>query len=318
MIAVGLAALLVMVALVIDPTTYAQSVTNGLLLFVMSVLPSMLPFFFLSGLFIASGLAARITSRTRWVGKLYHAPSDGAYVLLLSFLSGYPVGAKLTAELYEQGRIDTRGAKHLTAFTSATGPMFVLGAVAGSILHDPRAGLCILAAHYLSALINGLLYRGKRQDYSFTPRALPPVEMDRMLWDTACNTVLGLMVAGLYITLFNVLADMANQIGLWGLLVGLLEKMGANPALSRGIVFGLTEMTRGCVELAGSGASIRIVAPLCCMLISFGGLCVALQSIAYLSKCKVKPLYYLLCKTTQGLLSLGLCFLFCLALPAAP
>jgi sporulation integral membrane protein YlbJ len=234
--------------------------------------------------------------------------------MLMSFLSGYPVGAKLTAEMYEQGIIDKSGAKRMASFTSATGPMFVIGAVGTQILHDYRAGLCILAAHYLATFINGFIYRGKRQKYGCTDNIIAPVKMDKLLWETAYNTVISLLVSCVYIVMFNMIADILADLGVIGAVSNALSLLGVTTPLGTALVYGLTEMTRGCVLLATCSLPIATTAPLCCMLISFGGLSVCLQSVAYLSKCRVNPLYYLLTKSTQALLGYLLCRLFCLLL----
>ena len=312
-LALAAASLLLMVALILNPSVYAQSVTEGLLMYVVSVLPSMLPFFFLSGLLTGTGFAGKM-SRVRLAKPLFHAPDVGLYVMLMSFLSGYPVGAKLTAEMYEKGVIDAQGAKKMLSFTSATGPMFVVGAVGTQILHSYRAGLCILAAHYLATFLNGLLYRGRKQKYGHCDNVTSLVQMDKLLWETAYNTVISLLVSCVYIVMFNMIADVLNDIGVFGAIADGLSTLGVTTALGSALVYGFTEMTRGCVMLAETALPLATTAPLCCLLVSFGGLGVCLQSTAYLTKCHVKPLYYLATKTTQALMAFGLCRLFVLAL----
>jgi len=312
-IAVAILSVGLMIALIVQPQRYAQSVSNGLMMYVVSVLPSMLPFFFLSGLLTGTGVAGKL-SQINITKKLYHAPSEGLYVMVMSFLSGYPVGAKLTAEMYEHGVIDRDGAKKMISFTSATGPMFVVGAVGTQILHNYKAGLCILAAHYLATVLNGFIYRGKRKHYGVNTNVAQPVKMDKLLWETAYNTVISLLVACVYIVMFNVIADIMEDLGVFRALSRALLALGIAPQAGVSVLYGLTEMTRGCVLLSQSALPITITAPLCCLLITFGGLSVCLQSVAYLAKCHVNPLRYLLAKTTQAILSFGLCMLFCLAL----
>ena len=120
-------------------------------------------------------------------------------------------------------------------------------------------------------------------------------------------------------TTVSVMGSICGWVILFRVLIAFLERwfLWLIPYPGRLVLIGMLELTNGCCGL-GEIANIPLRFTLAAGFLSFGGLCVALQSIAYLSKCKVNPLYYLLCKTTQGLLSLGLCFLFCLALPAAP
>ena len=311
--ALALAAVGLIIALLINPTRYAQSITDGLMMYVVSVLPSMLPFFFLSGILTGTGVAGKL-SRLHLTKPLFHAPDEGLYVMLMSLLSGYPVGAKLTAELYEQGVIDTLGAKKMVAFTSATGPMFVVGAVGAQILHDYRAGLCILAAHYLATFLNGLLYRGRKQKYGHSDLVSAPVKMDKLLWETAYNTVISLLVSCVYIVIFNMVADVLSDLGVMRIGADILSHIGVTTPTGTALLYGLTEMTRGCVLLSQTSLPITLTAPLACLLVTFGGVSVHVQSVAYLAKCRVNPFWFLLTKSTQALLSFGICTLMCLAL----
>ena len=303
----------VMAALIADPARYTQSVKDGLKLFAVSVLPSMLPFFFLTGLLTATGLAVRLARRGgKLVAKLYGAPSIGLYVMLMSCLSGYPVGAKLTAELCDKGLLTPEGAKRILPFTSATGPMFVVGAVGAGLLGSPEAGLIIAGAHYLATILNGLLYRRKRT-FADLPLALSTPDSDRLLWDVALNTATSLLVAGVFIVVFNLLADVADDLLLTTAMTNELIVFDVPQGIAHALTMGVFEMTRGCALLA-QVASVKVVAPLCAFLVSFGGLSVTLQSVAYLARCKISAGYYLLTKTTQSLLALGLGYLLSLAL----
>lgn len=303
----------VMAALIVDPARYTQSIKDGLKLFTLSVLPSMLPFFFLTGLLTATGLAVKLAKKGgKILAKLYGAPAIGLYVMLMSCLSGYPVGAKLTAELYEKGLLTQEGAKRILPFTSATGPMFVVGAVGAGLLGSAKAGLVIAGAHYLATFLNGLLYRRNRR-YEDTPLPLVAASGERLLWDTALNTATSLLVAGVFIVVFNLLADVADDLLLTTAVTNELVVFGLPQGIAHALTMGLFEMTRGCALLAELG-SVKTVVPLCAFLVSFGGLSVTLQSVAYLARCKVSAGYYLLTKTTQSLLALGLAYLLSLAL----
>ena len=309
-IAAAVCAFALMIALLVNPQRYTQSVYNGLLLYCVSILPTMLPFFFLSGILTGTGIAGKL-SGNNLIPTLFHAPGEGLYVIALSMLSGYPVGAKLTAELYEAGAIDKLGAHKMVAFCSATGPLFMLGTVGTNILHDYNAGWCILAAHYVATLANGLLFRGKKTPVSAERVATPPIDTDKLLWNAAYNTVIALLVAGVFIVTFNMVADVLYDVGVLRTVAHWLALTGVPIDAAEALVYGGTEMTRGCILMAQTDLQRPLKTALCCMMITAGGLCVALQSVAYLGKCHINPLHYLLCKTTQAAMASGLCYAFC-------
>ena len=96
-----------MVLIAVKPDYFSASAARGLALFATSVLPSVFPFFFCSTFLTAMG-AAKALSRigAKPVRALFNAPPEGAYALTMSMLSGYPVGAAVTADLYERAAID--------------------------------------------------------------------------------------------------------------------------------------------------------------------------------------------------------------------
>ena len=105
----GGAAFMIILVL-IDPTTYLQSALVGLELFGTKVAPALFPFFFFAGILTRCGFAEGMGRLLRRPAKLlYRVPGCGGYVWCMSILSGYPVGAKLTRELYDGALTDAAG-----------------------------------------------------------------------------------------------------------------------------------------------------------------------------------------------------------------
>lgn len=306
---------ILLIILIAKTDVYLQSVKNGLNLYVTAVLPSMLPFFFFSKLLteldFASDAGKLLRSPLR---KLYAAPPVGGYVLIMSMLCGYPVGAKLIGELYSGGIINEKEGRKIAAFTSTSGPLFIVGTVGVSMFGNKTYGFALLISHYLGALLNGLLYRGKTS----SPPGSKPVptteKAEDILNKSMLNTFLSVGIVGGYITIFNLLLDVCTNTGLIPLISRAMENLGVNGRITSGVAGGLIEMTKGCLLLSCSGFPILVTLPLCSFLIAFGGLSVTFQSLTFLSGIKISPAYYLLTKFTQGLLSAVICFLICLLL----
>lgn len=296
----------VLILLLLDPSRYFQSVKGGAMLFLSSVLPSMLPYFFFTKLLTATGCVSALSGTVgRPVARLYRISPVASYPLLMSFLSGYPIGARVIGDLCEKGLLSPEEGARASAFASTSGSMFVLGSVGAVILKDVAAGGVILAAHYLGALLNGFLYRGKKGTTA-PSLALPHFsrEQENLLSDAMYESVLSLALVGGFIAIANLLGDMATDI---------LSRMGlgavfAEGKLLSGLLYGAFEVTRGCVEFAALGAGRAMTAALCCLAVSFGGLSVILQSLAFLGKTGIKKGRFLLMKSTQAGISFGLCF----------
>lgn len=293
--------LIVLLLLLISPARYFLSVQSALLLFASAVLPSMLPYFFFTKLLTGTGCVSALTATVgKPLGKMYKLSPIVAYPFLMSLLSGYPVGARVLADLYSKGLIDREDALRAASFTSTSGSMFVLGSVGAVILKDVSGAIVILAAHYLGAFLNGLLYRGKGSRRAFPVLTFP--ESESLLSDAMYESVLSLALVGGFIAVAGLLGDMFFDV---------LSRIGVGVFLSGkvggAILYSAFEVTRGCVEISALGLGRVMTASLACFAVSFGGLSVILQSVAFLGKTGLKGGKFLLMKTTQAAISFALC-----------
>lgn len=318
-IAACIAIIVFMIMMLIKPKFYLESAQRGLTLYATSVLPSLFPFYFFSLLLTYIGSAKAISSVfQKPVRLLYNAPKESAYVLLLSMLSGYPVGASMTAELYSAGAISAKEAKSIAAFASTSGPVFMLGTVGSAIFNDSRVGIIILCAHYLSAIINGLIFRVPKGNKIKFGKRTKPVEnsaedivilsredTDSIMSRTIANSTLSMLYVGGYIVLCGMLVDTLTLLNIDALLLSALGDEAGMPVLS--LIEGLIEMTRGSIACSQC-VSRNLGVALCAGIISFGGLSVMLQNYTYLSKCNMKFWEIVLRKGVQSIIAFTLAY----------
>lgn len=304
--------------LVINPERYIQSIFNGMLLFAKNVAPALFPFFFFTKILTGLGGANAMGKLLKKpISRLYNAPSQSGYILVMSLLSGYPVGAKLIDDFYENGNFSIENCKKVCSFTSTSGPLFVVGTVGTLMLSSPKAGYVLFLCHALGALVNGLLYRGRKME----EKALPPpitAKDEELLGKSITSSILSVLVVGGYIAIFSMIIDIADDFkiidGLSFLLAKPLALFNVPQEVAKASVMSLIEITRGCQAFAQSGVDIKIILPFIAGLLSFGGLSITFQSLTFLRNCKIKTSFYFLVKLTQAiltfLLSLGIVEIF--------
>ena len=209
-----------MVMLIVRPAYFLDSASRGLLLFATSVLPAVFPFFFCASLLTALG-AANSVSRlaARPVAALFRSPPSGAYVFTLSLLSGYPIGAATVADLCLNGVINRSEAKKIASFTSTSGPVFVLGTVGSVIFGDPACGALLLIAHYASALVTGLVFRGRETTGDGVRMLSAERDADGALSRSIASSSLAMLAVGGYIVVGNMLTVACAVISFGGLSV---------------------------------------------------------------------------------------------------
>jgi len=114
--------------------THAQEAAayaaDGFLLWYSRMIPSLLPFMILSGLMIRMGLSQRLG---KWfqpvLTPLLRCRPEVNYGVLMGFFCGFPMGARVAAQLYQAGKIDRREARFLLAFCNNIGPVYFCGFV---------------------------------------------------------------------------------------------------------------------------------------------------------------------------------------------
>ena len=202
----SVATVILMLGLALQPAVYTEAVYQGLVIWATKVLPAMLPYFILTRVLTGFGLVPSVSRALSPVcKKLYRVPGAGGYAYLMSVISGYPVGARVTLDLAEQGLLDADSATRTATFTSTSGPLFILGTVA-TLLDSYRIGAVILISHLLAAAINGLLYRRVGKPYSPPSAPIRPMREDAVY-----SSVLSVLTVGGYIAIFFVIATFLER-----------------------------------------------------------------------------------------------------------
>lgn len=97
----------------------------GLKLWFEKMIPSLLPFMILSGIVIRLGLTETIASFIYpLVRPVYHVRKNVCYCMMLGFLCGFPMGARVVSDLYSRGQLTREEGEYLLAFCNNIGPVY--------------------------------------------------------------------------------------------------------------------------------------------------------------------------------------------------
>jgi len=273
-----------------DVNAFIDAGRRGVLLFGRNVMPVLFPFFFISGLLVEIGFF----SGFRRFGK-------SVPIFALSLLSGYPTGARLLRDLYKRGEITREQAIRIATYTSTCSPIFVIATLGACFYQSAAVGVLIFAAHVLGAVVNGVIYRkvSFRSDTpSLGPCRVPPLFLrgESLNKSDARDDMAEAISNSLYSAVQNILA-------VGGLIIVffiMTSMFGGGVVLS-----GLLEMTNGVFQ-ASTKAPTSLLIP--CAIISFGGLCVAVQGAVFMSAFRMPLWFYLLFKVTHMIFAVIICF----------
>jgi sporulation integral membrane protein YlbJ len=339
--AAGLAA--VAVLLLSYPQQSLSAALRGVSIWWDVLFPALLPFFIISEVLLGFGIVHFFgTLLDPLMRPLFRIPGIGGFAMALGFASGYPVGARLTSQLWEQRLVSRVEGERLVAFITTSDPIFLIGAVAVGFFRDASLAVILGIAHYGSAVLVGLGMRfyGRKEDDSERERervaeaVSPPAERRhrrRSVWVRAFHAMhaarvkdgrpFGLLLSGAVgnalqmnfvvgglVVFFSVVLEVLTSAGVMGLLhagIGAgLRLFGLPPALSQAVVSGLFEVTLG-AKAAAAGAGLPLISKtaIAAFVLSWAGLSVHAQIVSLLSRTPLRYAPFLAARFAHGALA---------------
>lgn len=297
------------ILIIITPNIVIPSAKNGLLLWFNKILPSILPFLIGTNILIHLGFVDFIgVLLNPFMKILFNVSGSGAFALVLGMLSGYPIGAKITANLRENEKISKVEAQRLISFTNNCAPLFVIGVIGVSMFKSAKIGYLILLIHYLSAMTVGLFFRfykleeiviEKKCSLKYALLQLKLVQLrnkktiGEILSQSVKSSLETVSMIGGFIIIFSVIAELLKASNIFAYLGNfILPKFLQN--YSNPLFIGLIEMTNG-INLMSSNKTVTSII-LTCGIISFSGFSIMSQTASMIYNSDIKMSLYILSK----------------------
>ncbi len=312
------------ILLLMFPTETIEASKQGLNLWFNNVLPTLLPFIIGTNILVKCGMVRFIGTFIEPVMyPIFGVPGSGGFAFFTGIMSGYPLGAKTTAALRQSNLLTDHEAQRLISFANNSGPLFVIGAVGVGMFNNVRIGYFLLAVHYISAIITGLVFRLYKFEKRLPPKktklfrqAIKNMRESRsnesageMLGDSVKNAMESIILIGGYIILFSVIAAVLRFTNALDIIFFFVQKLAPSikEEMLSGFTVGIIEMTNGLKQVSLTDYSL-VQLMLAEGLICFGGLSIHAQSISFLKKTDIKAGLYILAKLVHGVVGAMLCF----------
>ena len=330
--------ILFVLALLFNAEQSFEAALQGIQLCINVVFPSLFPFFVTTDLLTSLGLVHAVSIILEPIMRpVFNVPGSGAFPFAMGIISGYPVGAKATVNLRENHLCTRAEGERLLAFCNNAGPLFILGAIAVGMFHNPLIGSLLYLTHFLASITVGLFFRFYKYDKKIEPqgcvkknsfrgiiketlkqmknyRTQDPRNFGEMFGDAIRNAVnLLLLIAG-FIIFFSVLIKLLTHLGIIASISQILSifcrPLGISEELLPAISSGFFEITTG-IKLASSDTAIPLVQRLTAasLILGWAGLSVHCQVISIISKTDIRVGPYLVGKAMHGILAATYTFL---------
>lgn len=262
----GVLAFCIILTVILDSKTAVDSAAKGIQMCVQQVIPAIFPILVLS-IWLINAMESTGFSVLRPLGHLLRIPDHAISLLIPSFFGGYPVGAQCAVEQYKHGNLLKETTEQTLSFCNNAGPSFIFGFLPLVFSNSSRIWQ-IWLIHIGSAVLAGAILCNTKENEShrITMKNAP-------VMGTAVRAMA--LICG-WVTLFRVFVGFLERWFLWRL-----------PPLLSVILIGILELTNGCVSLQKiPDEALRTV--LCSGMLSFGGLCVHMQTMSILQGLSTK------------------------------
>jgi sporulation integral membrane protein YlbJ len=294
--------------------------------------PALFPFLVISEVMLGFGMVHFLgTLLDPLMRPLFRIPGIGGFVVAMGFASGYPVGARLTSQLWEQGLLNREEGERLVAFTTSSDPIFLIGAVSIGFFHDVRLAAILAISHYGSAFVLGILMRfhgNKNKSPSSFPlpttkgsillrsfeamhhaRLVDARPLGLLIQQAIQSSIKLVMVIGGLVVFFSVLLAYLSLGPLMDMLTSILrfilQIIHIPPALSASLIKGLLEVTLGTKSAGQANETIPLVYKVAAasFILSWGGFSVHAQVVSILHRTNLRYVTFALARLIHGILA---------------
>ena len=288
--------------LLVHPEEALLSAKDGMSLWLNVMIPTLLPFLILTGILLKTGNIPQLLEPLAPFWKHFFGISPaGAYVLILGFLCGYPMGAKLAHDLYINHQISQREGEYLLTFSCNATPAFIFSYLSQNILEGkipPHSLLLILlSADFVCMLFfRFLVYHGN---------TVSSVKPEYRKKETYQQDSTGVILDVSIMSGFETITRLGGYILIFSLLFTGFYHYWPFCSQNKILLTSPIELTTGLHQIAQSAFSWKIKYITSMTLTAFGGFCVMFQTKSVLEE-KLSILPYIFAKC----LNASLVFLF--------
>jgi sporulation integral membrane protein YlbJ len=308
---------LLALGLLINAPAVSAGIKRGLSVSAGVLVPSLFPFMVLCGFLSMTDYGRVISLPFGWLTeKLFRLPREWGYVVLLSMIGGYPVGARMIATLRDQNRASQDTARRMLCFCVNAGPSFLITAVGAGMFLDRKAGLILFGTQITASILLGFLTARRARPIEggrVAPAKTGQVSAFVLSVTGAASSLIGLCA---FATLFAGLLELVSSSEITAAIAGWF---GVESALPDALLAGLFEVTTGCIAAAKIGGLAGFGLASC--FLSFSGISVIFQVLSFfrddtvriksflvgrllhmgISTALALPLYRLLCGATSAM-----------------
>lgn len=271
--------LIIELLVLINSKIVINSVIESSKMFILKIFPSLMPTMIISLLLVKLNVYKIIPKFIKKIfNKAFNFDDAMTSIFVTSMLCGSPSSASFINEYLCNEKINEKTAENLLCCTHFINPLFVISAVGLGIFNSVKIGIAILFFTYLSNFIKAFLLR---KNFVSTKLKVENKKENFMLVfkDVVKVCMIQLLVILAIVILFNILTILIKEI------------FNINYFFET-IINIILEMTGGINKITYLNINFVLKIFLSYYSLSFGGICIQMQTISMITNKKIKYLKY--------------------------
>lgn len=279
--------------LFIFPISALQGASNGLILWFEKILPTLLPLIILSNIIINTNILENI--------------NPFIYALVFGMLTGLPMGAKISNDLYDNKKITEKQATFLLTLCSNPSPMFIINYITIVQLKLIEGKYHILLITLLSSFISTLIIRYIYIRFiNNTYKKLHICSIKTVSKKAFNFQILDLSI----MNGFETITKIGGYIVLFSILVEFIYNLKINSVIKYFII-GVIEITNGINKISISSFDLSTKIKIIATITSFSGFSGLAQTYSVLNKSKSSINLYIISKIISAIIAYLLACFYC-------
>lgn len=276
--------------LLIFPSQCKSGALGGIWLCINTLVPSLFAFMVLASLISKAEATEKLCHILSPVSqKLLRLSGTALAVIIISFLGGYPVGAKALAELWDSKRLSKRETELLPCICCCAGPGFLYTYVGMSLLGSKESGIILLVSQGVAFVAVCIISRFLLREASLSPPA----------FSSEAKNSFSIHFVEAVVSAVKATAVMCGFVIFFSVICEITTKCFANLPLVGYFLSAFLEVTNG-VNLLKGNVSLDVLA----FFTGFGGICVHMQIFNFLKNVEFSKVRFYIFRLLQGVLCL--------------
>ncbi len=220
-------------------------------------------------------------------------PKSAVSAVVLSFIGGFPVGAKCVKLLYENGNISEKQAERMMKFCICSGPSFLITAIGAIMLNNTKAGLILYISQIISGMVLGIvsgIFSDKESETIFSERKPEKTDIMQAFIMSSSDGA-------------GAIVELTALVAIFSMFINVLVSFGADNYFLTSII----EVTAACRDIVEKGCPLWALS----FAVGYGGICVHLQIFSLLKGIKINKSVFELYRLVNAILSSLITYFIC-------